>query len=195
VLNGSAFDDLEFLCFGHSCSHVNKDCLFMKERVQGIYFALRHPLPFLFGEIYQFMFRVAVAALLLDRIACAALTQDGDRRQGDQSERHNWNDRASQYFGPNRRFHSVLFHGDILHHNLLSYFFMGASTPENTRTASGRRCPLTSIALTAEFSSETSACVKRTLAAPLFSTMCCITVVPGIGTIQGFCAISQATAI
>jgi len=37
--------------------------------------------------------------------------------------------------------------------------------------------------------------VKRTLAAPLFSTMCCITVVPGIGTIQGFCAISQAIAI
>src|SRR6185503_13434057 len=93
------------------------------------------------------------------------------------------------------RSHSVLFHGGILHQNLFSYFFMGASTPENTSTASGRRCPLTSIARTAEFNSETSGGVKRTPTAPLFSTMCCITVVPGIGTIHGFCAISQATAI
>src|SRR6185369_16748041 len=121
--------------------HVNKDSLFMKKSVQGIYFALRHPLPFLLREIYQFLFHAAVAPLLLDRVMCAALTQDGNRHEDDQSERHN----------------SVLFHGDILHHNLLSYFFMGASTPENTSTASGRRCPLTSIALTAEFKSETSA--------------------------------------
>ena len=55
----------------------------MNQSVQRIYFALRHPLPFLFGEIYQFLFRVAVAALLLDGVACAALTQGGDWRQGE----------------------------------------------------------------------------------------------------------------
>ena len=32
-------------------------------------------------------------------------------------------------------------------------------------------------------------------AAPMFSSMCAICVVPGIGTIHGFCAISQASAI
>lgn len=74
-------------------------------------------------------------------------------------------------------------------------FFGGASTPEKTSTASGRRCPRISIALTAEFSSVSSAGVNRTPAAPLFSSMCAIWVVPGIGTIQGFYAISHASAI
>jgi hypothetical protein len=51
------------------------------------------------------------------------------------------------------------------------------------------------IALTAEFSSVSSAGVHRTPAAPPFSSMCAICVVPWIGTIQGFCAVSHASAI
>ena len=37
--------------------------------------------------------------------------------------------------------------------------------------------------------------VNRTASAPMFSSMCAICVVPGIGTIHGFCAISHASAI
>jgi hypothetical protein len=45
------------------------------------------------------------------------------------------------------------------------------------------------------FISTSSAGVNRTVAAPMFSNICAICVVPGIGTIQGFCAISQASEI
>ena len=75
------------------------------------------------------------------------------------------------------------------------HFFSGASTPEKTSTASGRRCPRISIAETDEFSSASSAGVNRTAAAPLFSSICAICVVPGMGTIHCFCAISHASAI
>ena len=40
-----------------------------------------------------------------------------------------------------------------------------------------------------------SVAVNCTAAAPMFSTMCAICVVPGMGTIHGFCAISHASAI
>ena len=74
-------------------------------------------------------------------------------------------------------------------------FFSGASTPEKTNTPSGKRCPFISIALTAESNSANSSCANLMLPAALFSIMCCITVVPGIGTIQGFCPSSHARAI
>ena len=51
------------------------------------------------------------------------------------------------------------------------------------------------IAETDAFSSASSGGVNRTAAAPVFSSMCAICVVPGMGTIQGFCAISHASAI
>ena len=71
----------------------------------------------------------------------------------------------------------------------------GASTSEYARTASGRRAPRTCIAATAALSSANSAVEKRIAEALLFSTMCGICVVPGMGTIQGFCANSHAIAI
>src|SRR5215207_4711882 len=74
------------------------------------------------------------------------------------------------------------------------YFLGGASAPDMASTSSGRRCPLTSIARTAESSSTSSAGANRTASAPLLSSMCAICVVPGMGTIQGFCAISHASA-
>jgi len=65
-------------------------------------------------------------------------------------------------------------------------FFGAASTPENASTASGRRWPLISIERTAELNSAISPDVNLILSAPLFSIMWAMTVVPGIGTIQGF---------
>ena len=100
----------------------------MEKILEGIYCALRHPAPLLLGETNKFLFRAAIA-LLLNGVACAALTQDDDRHQDHQSHRHNRYARASQYFGL-RRFHSVVFHGDILHQNLVSYFFIEKATPD-----------------------------------------------------------------
>src|SRR6266511_4809849 len=71
-------------------------------------------------------------------------------------------------------------------HFLLHHFFGGASTPEKTSTCSGRRAPRIWIAETAAFSSLSSVGVNRTSAAPMFSSMCHICVVPGMGTIHGF---------
>ena len=75
------------------------------------------------------------------------------------------------------------------------HFVGGASTPEKTSTWSGRRAPRISIAETDAFSSASSGGVNRTEVAPMFSSMCAICVVPGMGTIQGFRAISHARAI
>jgi len=47
----------------------------------------------------------------------------------------------------------------------------------------------------AVFNSAISLELNRTSPAPLFSSMCAICVVPGIGTIHGFWAISQARAM
>ncbi len=77
----------------------------------------------------------------------------------------------------------------------IAQLFGGASTSENTCTKSGRRAPRTSIAATARFSSVSSSGVKFTASEPIFSNICAICVVPGIGTIHGFCAISQASEI
>ncbi len=85
---------------------------------------------------------------------------------------------------------------NLLHrHGNPPHFFGGASTPDMASTPAGRRAPWISIADTAAFSSESSAGVNRTAAAPVFSIMCAICVVPGMGTIQGFCAINHARAI
>lgn len=48
---------------------------------------------------------------------------------------------------------------------------------------------------TAAFSSARSLGVNRTLAALMFSSICAICVVPGMGTIHGFYAISHASAV
>ncbi len=77
----------------------------------------------------------------------------------------------------------------------IRHFLSGASTSEKFSTKSGRRCPLTSNARIAELSSVSSSDVNLTSAAPLLSSKCAICVVPGIGTIQGFCANSHASAI
>ena len=45
------------------------------------------------------------------------------------------------------------------------------------------------------FSSSISSGVKRIPSAPMFSSICGIFVVPGMGTIHGFCAINHANAI
>jgi hypothetical protein len=66
------------------------------------------------------------------------------------------------------------------------YDFMGASTSENTWTASGSLAPLISIAETAAFSSTSSEDEKLTVGPPMFSIMWAICVVPGIGTMNGF---------
>src|SRR5512145_803020 len=71
----------------------------------------------------------------------------------------------------------------------------GASTPEKTSTESGSRAPRISMDETAAFSSATSDGVNAIDTPPIFSSICAICVVPGMGTIQGFCAISQANAI
>src|SRR5579859_3659274 len=75
------------------------------------------------------------------------------------------------------------------------YFLIGASTPDIASTKSGKRWPWTSIVRTNAFNSAISDDVRRTPAAPLFSSMCATNVVPGIGTIHGFWVNSHANAI
>ena len=71
----------------------------------------------------------------------------------------------------------------------------GASTSEKTRRLPRSRAPRIPIAETAALNSASSAGVKQIAAAPTLSTICAICVVPGMGTIQGFCAKSHASAI
>src|SRR5689334_527968 len=60
IVNSAALDDLKFLCFSPGSAHMDKDSLFMEERIQSIYSALRHPAPFLFGEIDYFSFQIII---------------------------------------------------------------------------------------------------------------------------------------
>ena len=62
-------------------------------------------------------------------------------------------------------------------------------------TASGKRSPRIAIFETAALISARSSCISWMFTAPRFSSRRCSFVVPGIGTIQGFCASSQASAI
>src|SRR5205814_4447884 len=60
---------------------------------------------------------------------------------------------------------------------------------------SGYRAPCTVIFDAALSMSRRSSAVSSIAAAPMFSSSRCSFVVPGIGTIHGFCASSQASAI
>ena len=79
--------------------------------------------------------------------------------------------------------------------HMVSYGFGGASTSENACTSAGSRSPRTRTAEADALSSARSGGVNRTPAAPRFSSRCGIWVVPGMGTIHGCCAVSQASAI
>ena len=67
--------------------------------------------------------------------------------------------------------------------------------PTSCCRCSGYRAPCTVILETALSISRRSSAVSSTAAAPMFSSRRCSFVVPGIGTIHGFCASSQASAI
>ena len=70
-----------------------------------------------------------------------------------------------------------------------------AQRPVICSSSSGYRAPCTVIFETALSISRRSSGVSSTAAAPMFSSRRCSFVVPGIGTIHGFWASSQASAI
>jgi len=65
VVDPAAADDLEFLFLALRSAQVDEDCLFMEERLQGIYLALCHPAPFLFGKIDYFLLQVCIGHYFL----------------------------------------------------------------------------------------------------------------------------------
>src|SRR6266566_1193924 len=67
--------------------------------------------------------------------------------------------------------------------------------PTSFCSSSGYRAPCTAIFEAAASSCRRSSDVSSTAAAPMFSSRRCGLVVPGIGTIHGLCASSQARAI
>jgi hypothetical protein len=67
--------------------------------------------------------------------------------------------------------------------------------PTSFCSSSGYRAPCTEIFEAAASCCRRSSGVSSTAAAPMFSSSRCSLVVPGIGTIQGFCASSHARAI
>jgi hypothetical protein len=70
-----------------------------------------------------------------------------------------------------------------------------AQRPVSCSSFSGYRAPCTVILAAALSMSRRSFGVSSTSAAPMFSSRRCSFVVPGIGTIHGFCASSHASAI
>ena len=70
-----------------------------------------------------------------------------------------------------------------------------AQRPTSFCSSSGYRAPCTGIFEATVSSSRRSSGDSSTLTAPMFSSSRCSFVVPGIGTIQGFCASNQASAI
>ena len=86
---------------------------------------------------------------------------------------------------------------------VMSLFRFAAAVGSRRPSRAGIRCRCLGIAralhrdlpTTARSISRRSSAVSSTAAAPMFSSSRCSFVVPGIGTIHGFCASSQASAI
>lgn len=57
VVNSSAFNNIEFLLFGHNSAHMDEHGLFMEENVKDVSLALSHPAPLLLREINYSLFQ------------------------------------------------------------------------------------------------------------------------------------------
>lgn len=56
VPNASGFDDLELLGFFPGAAHVDKLCFVVKKWFKFVHIFVGHPLPFVFGELDDFLF-------------------------------------------------------------------------------------------------------------------------------------------